>query len=290
MSINPPTGSFFPEEPETPQSPEGPRNWFPPAVIAALVVLAIVNIFLLYDLSTTRTSLEQQLTEMKEQSNVLMRRLETNIQASDERHNELRGEVLMAREKLGVTRRDLRRARELARTLGEDQKQAAAQIGQVGQQVSTLRRDSTAKLGELTGGVTTNKADIVTTRKDLEETKLRLTTAVGDLSKANVLIARNGEELEELRRRGDRNYFEFDLRKQKRPSRVGNISLKLKKTNTKRQRYTLELYADDKRIEKKNKTVNEPVQFYLARSRGLNEIVVNQVHKNRIVGYVSAPK
>ena len=290
MSINPPTGSIFPEEPETPQSPEGPRNWFPAAVIVALVVLAMVNIFMLYDLSTTRTSLEQQLTELKEQSNVLMRRLETNIQAGDERHNDLRGEVLMTGEKLGVTRRDLRRARQLARALGEEQKQATAQIGQVGQQVSTLRRESTAKLGKLTGGVTTNKADILTTRKDLEETKLRLTTAVGDLSKANVLIARNGEELEELRRRGDRNYFEFDLRKQKRPSRVGNISLKLKKTNTKRQRYTLELYADDKKVEKKNKTVNEPVQFYLARSRGLHEIVVNQVHKNRIVGYVSAPK
>ena len=287
MSISPPTGSIFPEEPQQPEAPEAPRNWFPTIVIAALVALGIVNIFLLYELSATRAALEQQVTEMKEQSNVLARRQETNIQASDERHNELRGEVLMAREKLGVTRRDLRRARELAQALGEEQKQEAAQIVQ---QVSNLRQESTAKLGALTGNVTTNKDDIATTRKDLEETKLLLTTAVGDLSKHNVLIARNGEELEELRRRGDRTYVEFDLRKQKRPRRVGNISLKLKKTSTKRQRYTLELYADDKRIEKKNKTVNEPVQFYLARSRGLHEIVVNEVHKNRIVGYVASPK
>ena len=287
MSISPPTGSIFPEEPQQPEAPEAPRNWFPTIVIAALVALGIVNIFLLYELSATRASLEQQVTELKEQSNVLARRQETNIQASDERHNELRGEVLMAREKLGVTRRDLRRARELAQALGEEQKQASAQIVQ---QVSNLREESTVKLGALTGNVTTNKDDIATTRKDLEETKLLLTTAVGDLSKHNVLIARNGEELEELRRRGDRTYVEFDLRKQKRPRRVGNISLKLKKTSTKRQRYTLELYADDKRIEKKNKTVNEPVQFYLARSRGLHEIVVNEVHKNRIVGYVASPK
>ena len=287
MSISPPTGSIFPEEPQQPEAPEAPRNWFPTIVIAALVALGIVNIFLLYELSATRAALEQQVTELKEQSNVLARRQETNIQASDERHNELRGEVLMAREKLGVTRRDLRRARELAQALGEEQKQEAAQIVQ---QVSNLRQESTAKLGALTGNVTTNKDDIATTRKDLEETKLLLTTAVGDLSKHNVLIARNGEELEELRRRGDRTYVEFDLRKQKRPRRVGNISLKLKKTSTKRQRYTLELYADDKRIEKKNKTVNEPVQFYLARSRGLHEIVVNEVHKNRIVGYVASPK
>ena len=287
MSISPPTGSIFPEEPQQPEAPEAPRNWFPTIVIAALVALGIVNIFLLYELSATRASLEQQVTELKEQSNVLARRQETNIQASDERHYELRGEVLMAREKLGVTRRDLRRARELAQALGEEQKQSAAQIVQ---QVSNLREESTAKLGTLTGNVTINKDDIATTRKDLEETKLRLTTAVGDLSKHNVLIARNGEELEELRRRGDRTYVEFDLRKQKRPRRVGNISLKLKKTSTKRQRYTLELYADDKRIEKKNKTVNEPVQFYLARSRGLHEIVVNEVHKNRIVGYVASPK
>ena len=285
MSITP--GSILPPEPEKPEAPEAARNWFPPAVIAALTVLAIIHIFLFYELGATRRSLERQFTELKEDSNMLTRRLETNIQASDERHNDLRGEVMVAQEKLGITRRDLKRARQLAQALGEKQKRAAAQIGQ---EVSNLRQESTAKLGELTGGVTTNRADIVSTRKDLEETKLRLTTAVGDLSKAGVLIARNGEELEELRRLGERTYIEFDLRKQKRPRRVGNISLKLKKTSTKRQRYTLELYADDKRIEKKNKTVNEPVQFYLARSRGLHEIVVNQVHKNRIVGYVSSPK
>ena len=285
MSITP--GSILPPEPEKPEAPEAARNWFPPAVIAALAVLAIIHIFLFYELGATRRSLERQFTELKEDSNMLTRRLETNIQASDERHNDLRGEVMVAQEKLGITRRDLKRARQLAQALGEEQKRAAAQIGQ---EVSNLRQESTAKLGELTGGVTTNRADIVSTRKDLEETKLRLTTAVGDLSKAGVLIARNGEELEELRRLGERTYIEFDLRKQKRPRRVGNISLKLKKTSTKRQRYTLELYADDKRIEKKNKTVNEPVQFYLARSRGLHEIVVNQVHKNRIVGYVSSPK
>ena len=285
MSITP--GSILPPEPEKPEAPEAARNWFPPAVITALAVLAIIHIFLFYELGATRRSLERQFTELKEDSNMLTRRLETNIQASDERHNDLRGEVMVAQEKLGITRRDLKRARQLAQALGEEQKRAAAQIGQ---EVSNLRQESTAKLGELTGGVTTNRADIVSTRKDLEETKLRLTTAVGDLSKAGVLIARNGEELEELRRLGERTYIEFDLRKQKRPRRVGNISLKLKKTSTKRQRYTLELYADDKRIEKKNKTVNEPVQFYLARSRGLHEIVVNQVHKNRIVGYVSSPK
>lgn len=299
MSITPSPGAMFSPEPEPePQRPASPppvasapaRNWFPPVVIVALVVLAMANVLLFYDLGSTRRLLEQQVVQLKERNSVLERRLE----ASDERHNSLRGEVLMTQEKLGVTQRDLSRARELARNLGQEQKkvaeQAATQIGQVGQQVSTLREESTAKLGALSGDVTTAKQDIAATRKDLEQTRLQLTTAIGDISKAGVLIARNHDELVELKRRGERNYFEFDLPKEKQPRRIGDVSLLLKKADPKRQRYTLEVIAEDVRTEKKDKTVNEPVQFYMGRSRALYEVVVNRVGKDRITGYVATPK
>jgi hypothetical protein len=104
------------------------------------------------------------------------------------------------------------------------------------------------------------------------------------------LIARNHEDLEELKRRGERNYYEFELRKSKTPSRVGPIMVRLKDVNTKRSRYTLDVIAEDKPIEKKDKTVGEPVQFLVGRQRPPYELVVFELSKDRAVGYLSTPK
>jgi hypothetical protein len=104
------------------------------------------------------------------------------------------------------------------------------------------------------------------------------------------LIATNRNELEQLKARGERDYFEFNLTKTKQFQRIGNISLSVKKTDTKKQRYTISVVSDDRTIEKKDKTVNEPVQFYQAGFRQPSEIVVNQIYKDRIVGYFSVPK
>ena len=104
-------------------------------------------------------------------------------------------------------------------------------------------------------------------------------------------MATNRNELAELRLRGERDYFEFDLRKTKQPQKyTGGVALQLKKTDVKRQKYTVDLIADDRRIEKKDKNTNEPVQFYQQGQRVPAEIVVNQILKDRIVGYISMPK
>jgi hypothetical protein len=113
---------------------------------------------------------------------------------------------------------------------------------------------------------------------------------VGDLGVQSDLIARNHDEIQELRLRGERDYVEFDIRKSKDPERVGSIGIALRKTDAKRQRFTINLIADDRTIEKRDRTVNEPVQFYQAGYRQTSEIVVNQIYKDRIVGYVSVPK
>jgi len=104
------------------------------------------------------------------------------------------------------------------------------------------------------------------------------------------LVATNGKELDALKQLGDRNYFEFNLGKTKAPQKVGDIAVQLKNTDPKKNKFTITVIADDKTVEKKDKNVNEPVQFYVAKARQPYELVVNEVKKNQIVGYLSTPK
>jgi hypothetical protein len=104
------------------------------------------------------------------------------------------------------------------------------------------------------------------------------------------LIATNAKELAALKALGERNYYEFNLGKTKQPQKVGDVFIQLKRTDPKRNRYTIEILADDKKVEKKDKTVNEPVQFYTSKARQPYEIVVNEVRKDVIVGYLATPK
>jgi len=104
------------------------------------------------------------------------------------------------------------------------------------------------------------------------------------------LIATNGKDLEALRALGERNYIEFNLNKRQADQKVGNVTLRLKSADPKRNRYTVEILADDQRVEKRDKTINEPVQFYSSNNRQPYEIVVNQLKKDQIVGYLATPK
>ena len=295
MSITP-TPEFPGAEPEPkvrysePPSAPRPANWFPPVVIGVLVILAVAQGMVYHQLDVARSTIESQIAQLKENGQKLERRVDVGDERAASNFNSLKGELMVTREKLGMTEKDLTRARALAQQLSEEQKRAAAQIGQVGQQVSSLREESTAKIGAVAGEVSTAKTDIASTRKDLEQTKVQLMTAIGDITKANTLIARNHDELSELRRRGERNYTEFDLGKEKQPRRVGDVSLLLKKTDPNKQKYTVELIAEDSRTEKKDKGVYEPVQFYMGRTRNLYELVVNKIDKDRIKGYLATPK
>ena len=128
------------------------------------------------------------------------------------------------------------------------------------------------------------------TRSELEKTIAQLKSTQGDLGVQSGLIATNGKELAALRALGERNYVEFKLAKQKAPQKVGDISVLLKKADAKANRYTIEVIADDKLVEKKDKTLNEPVQFLLSRARQPYELVVNDIKKDMISGYVASPK
>jgi len=134
------------------------------------------------------------------------------------------------------------------------------------------------------------REEVATTQDSLEDTRSTLSRAMGDLGVQSGLIARNHEELEELKRRGERDYFEFDLAKSKEFTRVGNVSVRLNKTDTKRNKFTLTLLSSDRVIEKKDKTLLEPVQFYTEGKGQLLELVVFAVNRNRVAGYLSVPK
>jgi hypothetical protein len=129
-------------------------------------------------------------------------------------------------------------------------------------------------------------------KNDLDATKSKLDRATGDMGVMSGLIARNHDDLEELKRKGDRNYYEFTVQKSKTPQRVGPVQMSLNKTDQKKSKYTMTVLADDKSIEKRDKTAGEPVQFYVkgAQHYAPYEIVVFDVGKNQITGYLSTPK
>ncbi|MDX1982596.1 MAG: hypothetical protein SFV51_20155 [Bryobacteraceae bacterium] len=134
------------------------------------------------------------------------------------------------------------------------------------------------------------KTEVATTKTELEKTIAELKRVNGDMGVMSDRIATNGSELQALRRLGERDYYEFTLTKGKAAQRVGNVQLTLKKSDTKRNRFTMDVLADDRKVEKKDKGVNEPVQFYTSAAKIPYEIVINQVSKNTVTGYLAVPK
>jgi chromosome segregation ATPase len=159
------------------------------------------------------------------------------------------------------------------------QEATQAKIGQVSTDVASVKTD--------VGGV---KTDVAATKTDLETTKSQLNRVVGDAGVMSGLIATNHGELEILKHKGDRNYFEFSLQKGEKPVLISTVKLQLKKVDQKRSRFTLNVSADDRNIEKKDKSLDEPVQFYTGKDPMLYEIVVNSMDKNKVSGYLATPK
>lgn len=177
--------------------------------------------------------------------------------------------------------------------LEEQQQQVTGQIAEL--------KDATSDAGNKIAAVSTDvdgvksdvsgvKTEVASTKDGLEKTGADLKRAVGDMGVMSGLIATNSKDLQALRELGERNYIEFDLSKGKTQQKVGDVVLTLRKSDPKHNRYTVAVNADDKVVEKRDKTINEPVQVYVHNSRQPYEIVVNQVNKDQIVGYLSTPK
>ncbi|MFB3921025.1 MAG: hypothetical protein ACE145_04845 [Terriglobia bacterium] len=248
-------------------------------LVIALVVISGVN---LYMLVSTRRQFTDHAAKQADQLNLLTRRMDS----SDERYAQMRGQFQVAMEKQGLTEQELARARTLAANVQKQQQAAVQQLNAAierkasAEDVNKLQSDANAKFGTLSG-------DIAGTKADLEATKQALTGAKGELSGA---IARTHDELVALAHRTDRDYFEFSLAKKNLKQKVGTVTLELTKTNTKKNQFTMNLYADDKRIERKDKTINEPVYFYVQGASSALELVVNKLGKDTVSGYISTPK
>ena len=166
-----------------------------------------------------------------------------------------------------------------AERLEQEQAATAKQVGAVSTDVASVKTD--------VGGV---KTDVATTKSELETTKAQMQRMMGDEGKMSGLIATNHDELEILKHKGDRNYIEFTLQKGAKPTLLSTIKLQLKKVDEKHGKYTMNVSADDRNIEKKDKNLDEPVQFYTGKDPVLYEMVVNVVEKNKVSGYLSTPK
>ncbi|MBI3682573.1 MAG: hypothetical protein HY235_19520 [Acidobacteria bacterium] len=168
----------------------------------------------------------------------------------------------------------------------DQHRQLTAQLGEIRHSAS----ETTEQVTGIAGDVRSVKSDVAQTRTDLEKTVGELRSVRGDLGVQSGLIATNARELAALKALGERTYIEFQLPRTKAPQRIGEVAVQLKRSDPRRNRFTIELIADDKRVEKKDRTINEPVQFYVAKARVPYEIVVNQVQNDKIVGYLAAPK
>jgi hypothetical protein len=271
---------------ELPEEPVVERNYsgaFLAMVVVALLA-AIGGLIWSYTLASRLTKSEAALTAAQAQNDKLSTALDhTNAELKVETE-ELGKSLGLTQKQLELRAADLQRRQEADAKRLESQQAAASQaatqqIGAVSSQVSSVKTD--------VGGV---KTDVEATKTELKSAVAQMQSMRGDLGVQSGLIATNHSELEILKHKGDRNYYEFTLNKQKSPQPVSTVSLLLKKADPKKNRYTMVVIADDKQIEKKDKGANEPVQFYTGKDNLLFELVVNNVDKNTVKGYISTPK
>jgi hypothetical protein len=246
------------------------------AAIAVSILLGLGGILWSFTLSSKLATQQQALAAVTAQNTKLV----AAQQETDARLNVATDELKTS---LGLTQKQL------------DTRAAALQVREVrGEQttarLATAQQQTAGQVAAVQTDVGGVKTDVAKTQSDLADTNNQLTSVMGDLNGHSTLIARNSDELEILKHKGDRNYYQFTLAKGLK-KQVGTVSLELKKADSKRSKYTIAVYSDDKMYEKKDKSLNEPLQFYSGKEPMLFEIVVNNVSaKNTVTGYLSSPK
>ena len=246
------------------------------AAVAVAMLLGIGAMIWSYSLSNKLAAQQLAMTDSTAQNT----KLAAALQDTNARLNVATDELKTS---LGLTQKQL------------DTRSAALQIREVrGEQttarLATAQKQTAGQVAAVQTDVGGVKTDVAKTQSDLVETNSQMTSMKGDLNGHSTLIARNADELEILKHKGDRNYYEFTLVKGQK-KQVGTVSLMLKRADSKRSKFTLAVFSDDKQYEKKDKSLNEPLQFFSGKDPMLYEIVVNNVSaKNTVTGYLSTPK
>ncbi|MGC2324566.1 MAG: hypothetical protein WA463_18170 [Terriglobales bacterium] len=243
-------------------------------VIAGAFLAALL--LFLYDMRGSIARLEAAQTANAS----TLKQLDERVDSED---STLRASTAALAEKMGMTEQRLRgRTAELR----HEQKVADEHLKVHDQAIDGVKTEQQQQKAQ----IETVRTDVTGTRTDLAATNAKLEKTIGDLGVQSGLIAHTRDDLEGLKRRGDRNIYEFTLNKSKQPTRVATVGLQLKKTDPKRGKFTLNVTADDWTIEKRDRTMFEPMQFYSGRDRQLYEVVVISVSGNQVSGYLSTPK
>jgi flagellar basal body-associated protein FliL len=299
-----------------PSSPEGNRSGSAsmiPILFGAVLALMGASAYMLYHLSQLGGELdrissdeEQLRNELAQTRDRLLAEIarihETSVasmQTNKSSVDSLKAELEIARRQaaklVGQAKVEAtKHADELAGQLVKMQEVQAQQVTAMGDAVSQVKTDADAtktRVGEVSTEVGTVKTELTATKSEFEKTVAELKTTKGDLGIQSDRIATTAKELEALITLGARNYTPFtNLPKERSPRKIGDIQIRLKAADPKKNRFTIDVIADDKTVEKKDKTVNEPLQFMLSRSPQPYELVVNEVKKDTISGYLAAPK
>jgi predicted nucleic acid-binding Zn-ribbon protein len=260
---------------------------------ALLVVLAVAVGYLIYDSFQMKAKNQADLAKINEQ----LKNLEGRHQAGEAKLSSLRGEITQTQQAVGSTKAELKRTAQQIQSEGERTKAELSQALATkadSSQVAAIKTEADTKIGQVSqevGGVKSEvgvvKTDLAGTKRDLEGTQRQLLDVRENLTAA---VAKNASELALLRRKGERDYFEFEIPKKNQYVKVEDIRLVLTKTDAKKGKYNLQILVDDSKLEKKDRTVNEPVQFLVGKNRVRYEIVVNWVQKDRVGGYLAIPK
>jgi chromosome segregation ATPase len=268
-----------------------------------LFVLLITVVFLLYDSYKFQQASKTQMAQVAEQ----IQSLEKAGAAGEAREAALRGEISQTRQQVGTTNAEFKKTAQQIQLEGQKTKaelnqqlatkagvadvqaarsEAESKFGQVSSEVGGVKND----VGTVKTDVGTVRADLASTRKDLEGTQRQLVDVKETLTAA---VAKNSSELDALRRKGERDYFEFSIsvpKKKGQATKVGDIQVILESTEPKKGKFTIDIMVDDNKIQKKDSNINEPLAFLVGKNRLRYELVINSVQKDKVGGYLSVPK
>ena len=243
--------------------------------VAVLGGISLLGLGVSWSALNQTKSIEQSTQAVRQANEALTQR----VAKADEINQQLQSEVRVVTDKLKVTQSVLIAAR----------KQNKNATTAVDQKVTNLATSVKAELATKANTDDVNKlnGDVTGVRTDLDAAKSSIQMARSEMG---TLIARNHDEIDQLRRMGQRDYFEFTVQRKSGATKVGTIQIQLKDTNTRKNRYTINVLADDNSFEKKDRSVNEPIFFYTGVTRQAIELVVNKVTKSTATGYLSVPK
>ena len=281
--------------------PEPQRSSVMPALVAgAIIALVAANIYLYVQIDHVRTDvakvqdkLSNELTTLRDSANVTTEAQKRHLETLKEELEAARAQARTAASqgKAEAQAYADQKVKTLEAEQARVQQQVSSEISNVKSNVQQVATDANTKIAGVSSDVGVVKSQAAQTESELQKTIADLKSVRGDLGVQSGLVATNASELAALKLRGERNYIDVKLGKTKQPQRFGDITLKLVDANTKKNRYSVQVMAGDKMTEKKDKTINEPVQFYTAKGGHIPyELVINKVDKNQIVGYLATPK